>query len=193
MEFDNLTSRMAFKKGGKIAVPSFLLCFPFAALEAFPNLVVQKFSCSAIGSFFSPGLIILYIAVLMLLIGISLVVRNFENRLSLYIRSLTSTYCELAFGLCFSMLGAFFALSIWYVKTKNYGMFDSIPFLIGFTLFSMSWFGINKLSMSISSDVDQSTSQYVRWFKTGLGCYLIFVSFAFIYFMQISFVVSVKC
>ncbi len=185
------------KDGLLAALPLFALVFILAGMEAVPVESIQFFGCTAIGSFFSLGLWVLYASAVMLLSGVALVVRGSSSKLSHIIQSAISKYCELAFNLTFSMSGALFALSLWYPFTKEYELLDSLPYALLFTISAFIWLFLSK----VCSRIDEETGsvfkfiygEQYRILVTFLGFLLVASSFFFVYAMKSVFQISVQC
>lgn len=185
------------KDGLLAALPLFALVFILAGMEALPVKSIQSFGCTAIGSFFSLGLWVLYASVVMLLFGVVLIFRGSSSKFSRIIQSAISKYCELAFNLTFSMSGALFALSLWYPLTKENELLDGLLFSLLFTVSGFIWLFLSK----VCSRIDEETGaifkfiygEHYRILVTFLGFFLVASSFFFVYAMKSAFQNSVQC
>ena len=195
-KFSKFSMSEAMKDGVTAAFPLFILVFILAAMEAIPFNSIQLFGCTAIGSFFSFGLWIIYSASVIFLFGIALIIRN-SNFFSNFIKLALIKYCELAFNLTFSMSGALFALTIWYPITKNSELLEKLSFAVIFMLSAFFWLFLSKLCLHINEGTG-AIFKYIYGEKystaiTLLGFFLIISSFFYIYEMKASFQMFVQC
>ncbi|EKO3567016.1 hypothetical protein P0E95_003411, partial [Vibrio metschnikovii] len=195
--FSKLTWLEAIKHGvATAAVPMFFLGLLFAGMEAIPHDETKQIGCVMVGSTLSFGLLVAYSFVTMLLFGLALATKSYNNLITRWVRRTIVVYCDLAFYLTHSTVGTLVALLLWYPVTKDYFPFDGVPLVFGILASSLIWWKLAKICLDINEEtgafirlIDGERSPYV---VTALGLFLIFSAFYVLYSMKSSLMITVQ-